>query len=169
MLGFIHLPFATTLHPNRTTKDGNAFTISSPDFYVVVLEFEKVVLRLTCNFYVPSKSKQGASVEFHGDLGSVRLDSWFMANANVERMPFAGDDGYEALPLLQEPKTHLDWSRGLQDFSSAILENRTSRVTGAQAAHIVEILEAANISAREGRPVVLNSTFAPPAPMDWAQ
>jgi predicted dehydrogenase len=81
--------FATTLHPNRVGKEGTPFTVSSPDFYVVVLEFENVVLRLTCNFYVPSKSKQGASVEFHGDLGSVRLDSWFMANAKVECQSFA--------------------------------------------------------------------------------
>jgi predicted dehydrogenase len=161
--------FATTLHPKRISKEGVPFVVSSPDFYTVLLEFEGVVMRLTCNFYVPSKSKQGASVEFHGDLGSVRLDSWFMANAKVEYLPFGGENGYEALPLVQEPQSYLDWSRGLQDFSHAILENRVSRVTGAQAAHIVEILEAANTSAKEGRPVELQSTFAPPAPMDWAQ
>lgn len=160
--------FASTLHPNRINKEGVPFTVSSPDFYVVMLEFTDVIMRLTCNFYVPGKSKQAESIEFHGDLGSLHLDSWFMANAALENLPFAGDDGYSAVSLVQEPKANIDWSRGLQDFSSAILENRVSRVTGAQAAHIVEILEAANISAKEGRPIELQSTFTPPAAMDWA-
>ncbi len=160
--------FATTLYPNRITKDGTAFAVSSPDFYVVNLEFpNNIIMRLTCNFYVSGSSKQAESIEFHGDHSSLYLESWFAANSRLEQAEF-GKKEYQNVPLLQEPNSPLDWSRGIDDFATAIRQNRASRVTGAQAAHIVEILEAANISAKEGRPIDLVSKFEPPAAMDWA-
>ena len=161
--------FATTLHPNRISKDGTEFTISSPDFYVVNLEFpSNIVMRLTCNFYVSGKSKQAESIEFHGDQSSLYLESWFAANCRLEQANF-GESNYQTVPLLEQPSSHIDWSRGIHDFVTAIQENRASRVTGAQAAHIVEILEAANISAKSGCPIELHSKFEPPAAMQWAE
>ncbi len=161
--------FATTLHPNRISQDGTAFKVDNPDFYVVNLEFpNNIIMRLTCNFYVSGKSKQAESIEFHGDQSSLYLESWFGADCRLEQADF-GQSEYQSLPLAQEPTSHIDWSRGIKDFVAAIQENRVSRVTGAQAAHIVEILEAANISAKSGRPIDLHSTFEPPAPMDWAK
>ncbi|KPV53039.1 hypothetical protein SE17_11950 [Kouleothrix aurantiaca] len=43
------------------------------------------------------------------------------------------------------------------------------RVTGAQAAHVVEICEAISTSAREGHPIDIRSNFVPPTPLDWAE
>ena len=160
--------FARTLSPNRVTKDGTAFTVTSPDFYVVNLEFESSVLvRLTTNFYVSGSTNQGEGIEFHGDLGSLHLHSWFVANSKLEYADFG--KAYEAIPLIKETDQAIDWSRGLHDFCDAIQNGTQSRVTGDQAAHVVEILSATDESARTGQTVVLKSTFEIPAPMDFAK
>jgi predicted dehydrogenase len=165
--------FARTLSPNRVTKDGTAFTVTSPDFYVVNLEFDGidgkpgVLVRLTTNFYVSGSTNQGEGIEFHGDVGSLFLHSWFVANSKLEYADFGKD--YEAIPLVKETDQAIDWARGLLDFCDAIQHGTQSRVTGDQAAHVVEILEATDESARTGQTVVLKSTFEIPAPMDFAK
>ena len=160
--------FAKTLKPNRITKDGVPFTIEAPDFYVVNIEFPGgKLVRLTADFYVSGKTRQGEGIEFHGDIGSLHLHSWFMANSSLEYAEFGQD--YAPVELAREAKVGLDWARGLQDFTDAIKENRPSRVTGDHAAHVVEILEATNQSAKTGKTVELHSRFTPPEAMDWAK
>jgi predicted dehydrogenase len=160
--------FARTLSPNRVQQDGTPFTVSTPDFYVVNLEFESgVLVRLTTNFYVSGSTNQGEGIEFHGDVGSLFLHSWFVANSKLEYADFGKN--YEAIPLVKETDQAIDWARGLQDFCDAIQNGTQSRVTGDQAAHVVEILEATDESARTGQVVALKSTFEIPAPMDFAK
>ena len=50
-----------------------------------------------------------------------------------------------------------------------IAGQRPQRPTGAQAAHVVEILNAIDNSLRRGGPVDITSSFTPPQPMEWAQ
>lgn len=159
--------FARTLKSERVTKTGEPFTISAPDFYVVLIEFDGVLMRLSANFYVSSKSHQGEGVEFHGDAGSLYLASWFQADAALAFAPFG--EAYAPVPLVRQPAAGLDWARGLEDFAEAIASGRPARVTGEHAAHLVEILEAINASVATGQRVSLSSSFTPPAPMAWAQ
>jgi predicted dehydrogenase len=160
--------FAKTLKPNRVTKDGQPFTIEAPDFYVVNLEFPNgLLVRLTADFYVSNKTRQGEGIEFHGDIGSLHLHSWFLATSQLDYAEFGED--YQPVTLTREATVGIDWARGLQDFTDAIKENRASRVTGAHAAHVVEILEATNESAKTGKTIELHSRFTPPDAMDWAK
>jgi hypothetical protein len=54
-------------------------------------------------------------------------------------------------------------------MASAIDEDRPHRASAEQAAHVVDILEAAATSmAADGRAVEVDSTFTPPTPMPWA-
>ncbi len=155
--------FAKILSPNRVTKDGTPFTLETPDFYVANLEFDNMLARLTANFYVTHKSKQGEYIEFHGDVGSLFLPDWHRFNTGLEYANFGED--FEAIHVT-DSETHIDWARGLVDFAAALKDpNATPRVTGEQAAHVVEILEATAISAREEKPVKLVSSFTPPALM----
>ncbi len=159
--------FAATLQAHRVRKDGQPFEVEAPDFYVVNLEFAQGArMRLTSNFYVSGKTLQGEGLEFHGDLGSLHLHSWFVANSALEYADFG--KAYAPIELVRPAQQGLDWARGLVDFAEAISQARPSRVTGEHAAHVVEILEATNQSARSGHSVELGSSFALPAPMDWA-
>lgn len=160
--------FAKTLMPHRVTKTGEPFTIEAPDFYVVNLEFPSgTLMRLTADFYVSGRTLQGEGIEFHGDKGSLHLHSWFSAKSALAYADFGKP--YEPIEPVQAPERDIDWARGLRDFTEALRSGSKSRVTGDHAAHVVEILEATNTSARTGQTVELHSSFSVPEPMDWAR
>jgi predicted dehydrogenase len=160
--------FGKVLYPDRVTKEGIPFHISTPDFSITAIEFTNgAVARLTTNFYVGKHNKQGEGIEFHGDKGSLYISNWQNFHSSVEYSDFNG--AYEPVPYVKEPYQGTEWSRGLLDMVDAIAENRPQRITGAQAAHVVDIIEAINTSFAEGHPVQITSEFAQPAPMDWAK
>ena len=153
------------LYPDRVTQDGTPFRVTTPDFVTGTVEMESGLLaRITVDFYVPMKGKQ-QGVELHGDAGSLYLGSPQFYNAAVEYAPFG--EAYEPVPYVKEPYPGTEWGRGVRDMVNAIQEGRPHRATGAQAAHVVEIMEAIAASINEGRRVDVHSTFAPPAPMEW--
>lgn len=159
--------FGKVLYPDRVTKEGIPFHIDTPDFAVAAIEFASgAVARLTTNFYVGHHSKQ-KGIEFHGDKGSLYLSDWQNFNGAVEYADFAGS--YQSIPYVREPYKGTEWSRGVLDLAEAINEGHPQRITGRQAAHVVDILCAIQTSFEQGHPVEISSTFTQPAPMDWAQ
>lgn len=159
--------FGKVLYPDRVTKEGVPFHIDTPDFVTAAIEFANgSVARLTTNFYVGHHSKQ-RGIEFHGDLGSLYLSDWQNFNGSVEFAEFG--KAYEPVPYVKEPYKGAEWSRGLVEMVDAIHANRPARITGSQAAHVVDILCAVKDSLEQEHPVELTSEFVPPAPMDWAR
>ena len=158
--------YGKLLYPQRVRKDGVPYHISTPDFLVLMVEFDDgPLVRLTSNFYVSQKTQE-SGIAFHGDAGSLHLGHWFMYDAPVTFAPFG--EPYEAVSLVREASPGVEWQRGVVDMAQAICEGRPHRVTGEQAAHVVEIMCAATESMASQRPVILSSTFTPPAPMEWA-
>ncbi|MGQ9681927.1 MAG: Gfo/Idh/MocA family protein [Anaerolineae bacterium] len=158
--------FGTVLYPDRVTKEGRPFHIDTPDCVLAAIELaDGTIVRLTANFYVRSTLQRG--LEFHGDLGSLHLGCFQSFNAAVQFARFG--EGFEPVPYVRPPFEGIDWGRGPAEMADAMAAGRRQRTTGAQAAHIVEILEAITTSFHEGRPVDVSSTFEPPAPMEWAQ
>ena len=105
-------------------------------------------------------------VELHGDIGSLHLSSWQRFDASVEVAEYGGE--YELVPPVKEPYTNgTEWGRAVLDMAEAVEQDRPHRATGAQAAHVVEILNAIAESVETGRPVDVHSSFTPPALMDW--
>jgi len=161
--------YGTTLYPERTNLAGEPFRIGAPDFGVAMLEHaDGTVTRLTFNFYVGHHSKQ-KGIEFHGDVGSLHIDSWQDFRAPVSYAQFGG--AYEPVAPLREPApdTPTPWARGVAEMAAAMLAGRPHRASGEHAAHVVEILGATTESMQHGRPVAVESSFEPPAPMEWAE
>ncbi|GCE11864.1 Gfo/Idh/MocA family protein [Tengunoibacter tsumagoiensis] len=159
--------FGKVLFPDRVTKEGIPFHIETPDFLTAAIEFANgSVVRLTTNFYVGHHNKQ-KGIEFHGDRGSLYLNDWQNFNGTVSFTEFGKE--YQPVPLVKEGYPGTEWSRGVLDMADAINDNQPQRITGAQAAHVVDIICAINSSWQEGHPVTITSEFAPPAPMSWAQ
>jgi len=156
------------LLPDRVTVDGTPFRIGRPDLIVAAVELDGgAVLRLTASFYVGRPAKFRGGLEFHGDRGSFALGNFQEFNASVEAGPYDGD--YAAVPWVREPFAGIDWGRGVADLAGAIAENRPHRASAEQAAHVVDILDAAARSiADAGRPVEVTSSFPSPALMPWA-
>lgn len=158
--------YGRVIFPERVTKTGEPFTVSTPDFAVSMIEFEHTLARLTTNFYVPNAASQ-RGIEFHGDLGSVQLGAWDAHHASV-RMAELGKP-YEDVPPLQPPFEGIQWGRNVAEIADALREGRPHRASGAHAAHVVEILNAAVESMRSYAPVLLTSSFPAPEPMEWAR
>jgi predicted dehydrogenase len=156
--------YATTIQPVRTRKDGVEFTLETPDFWVANVEFDDLVARLTATFWVPASKQRG--LEFHGEDAGLWMPTWAEFDSRLLRTT-NGED-YEAVPYLREPYAGIDWARALVDLAEAIRDDRPHRMGGWHAAHVVEVLNAADISRRRGGAVEIESTFEPPPPLEWA-
>ncbi|MFA5123226.1 Gfo/Idh/MocA family protein [Zavarzinia sp.] len=155
------------LLPARRTKAGQPFNLTKPEFVNAVLDFAGgVVGRLTCNFYT-NGSKQGAGIEFHGDGGSLILGSVFKFNAPVERCAYG--EPLQPLPLVRPGYEGVEFARGVKDMAAALREGRPHRVAAAHAAHVIEVMELIDASARAGgESRTPTSRFSAPEPMEWA-
>ena len=155
--------FGKVICPDRITLDGIPYQIETPDFTLAMIEFASgPLLRLTASFYVRD-SKQGSSVEVHGDKGSLYLGSCFDFHAPVEICGY--DEEMVPIPLLRELFSGVEFARGLNELVVAMAEDRPHRAAGIHAAHVVEIISAIHQSIETGDPVTITSRFTPPDPM----
>jgi predicted dehydrogenase len=154
---------ADTLLPERRTLDGESFRAAAPDFSTAVLTLQDgTLVRVTASFYVPLASKQ-KGIEFHGDAGSLHLANALWFDAEVELCePSDGD--YAPVEPDAPRLAKIDYSRGVAAFARAIRAGEPHYGSGAQAAHVVEIIEAIHASAQSKEEIVLTSSFPVPAP-----
>lgn len=158
------------LMPERKTKDGTRFTITTEDWTAAVLEFASgLQARLTANFYVMNASQWQATLDFHGDEGSINTE-WYTATAPV-RLCRNGSN-YRRIPLVREAagtgRWYVDWAAGVVGLWRGLRSGGPHPTGDAHAAHVVEIMEAVHVSLREGRAITLTSRFPAPPPQDWA-
>jgi predicted dehydrogenase len=157
------------LKPDRTTIDGTPFRIGSPDLIVAAIELEGgAVVRLTASFYVGRPARSTGGLEFHGDDASLALGSFQDFDASVEVGAYG--KAFEPVAHIRPAFHGTAWARGVAEMAAAIDEGRPHRASGEQAAHVVDILEAAAGSMADGgRAIEITSTFASPPLMPWAQ
>lgn len=159
--------YGTTLYAERANMAGEPFSVNAPDFGVAMLEHaDGTVTRLTFNFYVGHHSMQ-KGIEFHGDLGSLHIGSWQEFDAPVSFALFRG--AYEPVEPLRAPPKGTPWGRGVAEMAEAMQQGRPHRAKGEHAAHVVEILGATTEAMRSGGSVAVESSFEPPAPMEWSE
>jgi predicted dehydrogenase len=156
--------YATTIQPVRTRKDGTQFTLETPDFWVANVEFDGIVARFTATFWVPAGRQRG--LELHGEDAALWMPTWAEFDSRLLRT--TDGEEYAPLPYLREPYHGIDWSRPLVDLAEAIRDGRPHRMGAWHAAHVVEVLNAADRSRRKGGSVEIESTFEQPPPLDWA-
>ncbi|GAB5561163.1 MAG: hypothetical protein SynsKO_28100 [Synoicihabitans sp.] len=159
------------LLPDRTTKEGEPFEVKRADYAVAVLEFENgITTRLSANFYVGEPADRRAGLEIHGDEGSIRTE-WFAATAPLEIGAFG--ESYRPVQPLREPagtgEWYCDWSAGVYELWRALRTDTPHPTSGEQAAHVVEVIESVETALNEGRRIEINSSFAPPPPLEWAR
>jgi predicted dehydrogenase len=156
------------LKPDRVTVDGTPFRIGRPDLIVAAVELDGgAVLRLTASFYVGLPARRRGGMEFHGDDASLSISSFQEFDALVEVGPYGGS--FEPVPLVRPGFRGTAWARGVAEMAAAIVEDRPHRASAEQAAHVVDILDAATASMADGgRPMAIDSAFPLPSLMPWA-
>jgi predicted dehydrogenase len=124
------------------------------------LEFEGgAVVSIAMSFDVPKH--RHAPIEIYGDKGSMLVPDPNRFGGEVQVAKTGGD--WEPVPLTHG---HVDGefrSIGVADMASAILNNRPHRASGALAFHVLEVMEAFQTSADEGRRVKIESCVERPA------
>lgn len=135
---------STVIREQRVTLDGASFTPGSPDYWLIDLEHasgQKV--RMTVNFYVLGEE----GIVFHGDDGSLRLDSWFVPNSPLWHTPYGGDPE-PVVPAGEEIR--VDWSVGVSHFVGGIESDQPSQLNAELAVHMVAVLDAISRSGASG-------------------
>lgn len=149
------------LLPDRVTKEGKPFSVTRPDYIQALLTFTSgTQARLTCNFYTVG-SKQGSSIEFHGDSGSLVLESAFKFNSTVDH----ADYGEPLKPIEEEipRRDKVEFALGVRELAQAIAGGRPHRASAEQAAHVIEVMEAIDRSAAaDGATQAVESKFPLP-------
>lgn len=149
--------------PKRTTFEGKDFELSTPDFYVALLDFANGVTgRLTANFYAAG-CKQGGSLEFIGDKGYVYLGNFQDFSAPVEYGEYRKE--WIPLPHVDPPLKINRYARGVEELGRALSRGEPHRAQGAHAAHVVEIIEAILKTTETGGTLELTSSFTQPTPL----
>jgi predicted dehydrogenase/sugar phosphate isomerase/epimerase len=159
------------VNPDRTTKEGKPFKITTENWTVAVLDFASGLrARLTADFYVGEPAENRAGLEIHGDAGSVAT-GWHAATNPVRFGRFG--DKYRRVPLVRPPAMqgdwYCDWSAGVFELWRALRSGQPHPTGGAHAAHVVEVMQSVHRSIRESRAVELTSTFPAPRPLEWAK
>lgn len=157
--------YTATIQPQRARLDGAPFTLVTPDFYVAVLELGSgVIVRLTATFWVGPGRQRG--IEVHGTDASLWMPDWAGFASRLQRT--TDGEHYEDVPLVREPYPGTDWARPLAELADAVATGRPHRMSAEHAAHVVDALEAIEVSHQRGGAVDVTSAFPAPQPMDWA-
>ena len=160
------LAYSKVLKKDHVKMNGDPFSITTPDYYLAVLELENgVTCRLSANFYA-KMSYQGGAMEFHGDEGRLKLGDFQNFHAPVEF-------GYYAKPYKKVihkgigSEKYMEFSRGVQDMAKAILEERDLNSSASQAAHVIDTVSAILESIDKGGFTEVSSRFKAPKPLQF--
>lgn len=154
---------ATTLYPHRVTKEGVPFSLRTPDMVIGILEHAGgAITRMTSDFYVSNGTTRQVGIEFHGDKGSLFVESWHNFDVGVHYAQYGKP--FSPVPLDAPADSGMHRMRGVNDMALALRKGVPHRFTGELAAHVCEILEAVERSYTNGQPVAVSSSFVAPLP-----
>jgi len=126
------------------------------------LEFESgAVVSIAMSFDVPKHGH--APIEIYGDTGSILVPDPNRFGGEVQVAKTGGE--WEAVALTHGNVDGEYRSIGVADMATAVLNNRPHRASGALAFHVLEVMEAFQTSADEGRRVKIDSRVERPAMM----
>jgi predicted dehydrogenase len=155
------------LNHQHVTKTGESFEITTPDWMLCLLELEDgTQVRITSSYYVQILGSLQKGLEFHGDKGALAIDSLQQFHAKVSYAPIG--EKHQPVDLIRSPYEGIPWGRGVYHVVSAIEAGQPHPFTGEHAAHIVDVLEAANRSLETGQPIAVNSSYPSPMTAYWA-
>ncbi len=127
-----------------------------------MLEFESgAVVSIAMSFDVPKH--RHTPIEIYGDKGSILEPDPNRFGGEVQVAKTGGE--WETMPLTHGHVEGEFRSIGAADMATAIVTNRPHRASGALALHVLEVMEAFQTSADEGRRVRIESRVERPAMM----
>jgi predicted dehydrogenase len=142
--------------------EGRPLELAEDDSWVLALNFGSGVLgSVHANFL--SRAFNTPQVEIFGSTGVIQIGGWTGPDMPLEAYLDPARTGGEAgwtRPELPAPRNdHKPTVRDLLHTVDAIRAGEPPALSGRQAAHVIEVIEAARRSAAEGGPADVHSTF----------
>jgi predicted dehydrogenase len=142
--------------------EGRPLDLQEDDSWVLALDFGGGVLgSVTANFL--SRSFNTPQVEIFGSTGVIQLGGWtgpgVPAEAYLDPARPGGTPGWTRPALPAPANDHKPTVRDLLHTVDALRAGEPPALSGLQATHVIEVIEAARHSAAEGIPVKVSSTF----------
>jgi predicted dehydrogenase len=142
--------------------NGTLIPVEVPTHVAGTLEFESgAVVSIAMSFDVPRH--RHTPIEIYGDKGSILVPDPNRFGGEVQVARLGGD--WATVPLTHGHVEGEFRSIGVADMATAILTDRPHRASGALAFHVLEVMEAFQISADEGRRMTIASRVERPAMM----
>lgn len=138
-------------------KAGQQIPVKTPTHLAGTIDFEQgAIATMIMSFDIQG----GATlpwIEIYGTAGTLTLPDPNFFNGEV-KLRRTGSDEIETLTSVFECGQN-ERGLGVNDMAKSILEGRSHRADGALAYHVLEAMYAFQTSSREGRHVVLESTY----------
>jgi len=142
--------------------NGTLIPVEVPTHVAGTLEFESgAVVSIAMSFDVPKH--RHAPIEIYGDKGSILVPDPNRFGGEVQVAKAGGE--WQTMPLTHGHVEGEFRSIGVADMATAIVTNRPHRASGTLALHVLEVTEAFQTSAEEGRRVKIESRVERPAMM----
>jgi predicted dehydrogenase len=141
--------------------DGKEIHTGVPDNYLITLDFGNASFAVVDSSYCV-KAANGPSMEIFGSKGSLSVGSPGGERAGGPPFEIYLDDAEHGVRGWMSPMTRLDRAKqavGVEDLVGAIRDGREPVLTAAHARHVLEIMNACPVAARDGRTVPLSTSF----------
>jgi predicted dehydrogenase len=160
------MAMTSIVKPERIVDDKGKIKVEAEDNAHILLEHDNnVISHVMCgfNFFDTHGHEAGAqtlhSIQIFGDQGNMRLIGYDWETNGVVL-----DNSYtEPAQLLCTDKGGYEWQEGARVVGESIINGTEPRINVEHALHVLEIIEAARLSQKEGRRIKLESVF--PFPM----
>ena len=146
----------------RTVDDKGKITVEAEDNAQVLMDHGNGVLsHVMCGFnYFDQHGHEAGKTELHslqifGSHGNMRLLGYDWETNGVVMDNVSGEPG----KLVSTDKGGYEWQMGATVVGEAIIRQTEPKINAAHALHVLEVIEAARISAASGKKVMLKSTF----------
>ena len=141
--------------------DGKEIHTGVPDNYLITLDFGNATFAVVDSSYCV-KAANGPSMEIFGSKGSLSVGSPGGERAGGPPFEIYLDDAEHGVRGWMSPMTRFDRAKqavGVEDLVGAIRDGREPVLTAAHARHVLEIMNACPVAARDGRTVPLSTSF----------
>jgi len=159
------MAMTSIVKPERIVDDKGKIRVEAEDNAHILLEHDKnVISHIMCgfNFFDTHGHEAGTqtlhSIQIFGDQGNMRLIGYDWETNGVVL-----DNSYtEPAKLLCTDKGGYEWQEGARVVGESIINGTEPRINVEHALHVLEIIEAARLSQKEGKRVQLESVFPYP-------
>lgn len=148
--------------PERTVDNKGKIKVEAEDNAMVLMEHgDGVISHVQCgfNYFDPygheGKGQQSHTISVWGTKGNMGLVGYDWAPFGVD---LATTDAETPVRYVEDPGTYV-WQQGASVIAESMVNGTEPLIAAEHALHVLEIIEAARTSGRNGQKIQLQSTF----------